>query len=262
MLHPLARPVELDEPAVVHDAVDERGGELVVAEHDAPFGELDVGGDHRAPLLVAIAQHLEQQPRPLPVERNVAELVDDDEPRPRDVLQQGLQAALPARLRQHEHQLGGGEEPRLLSRLRARHPHGDGEVGLAAAGLAAEDEVLRTFDEPQRPQVVDPVALRQGHLGEVVALERLHLRELRLPDQALSLPPVAQLQLRGDRPAHGGGLAGGGRRKEPVDGAVREVHRPHERPDRGRVVLLDVRHGYAPFPPKTTSYSARSMGSS
>ena len=50
MLHPLTRPVELDEPAVVHDAVDERGGELVVAEHDAPFGELDVGGDHQAPL--------------------------------------------------------------------------------------------------------------------------------------------------------------------------------------------------------------------
>ena len=103
MLHPLARPVELDEPAVVHDAVDERGGELVVAEHDTPFGELDVGGDYQAPLLVAIAQHLEQQPRPLPVERDVAELVDDDEPRPRDVLRQGLQAALPASLRQHEH---------------------------------------------------------------------------------------------------------------------------------------------------------------
>ena len=49
MLHPLARPVELDEPAVVHDAVDERGGELVVAEHDAPFGELDVGGDLNLP---------------------------------------------------------------------------------------------------------------------------------------------------------------------------------------------------------------------
>lgn len=148
MLHPLARPVELDEPAVVHDAVDERGGELVVAEHDSPFGELDVGGDHQAPLLVAVAQHLEQQPRPLPVERDVSELVDDDEPRPRDVLQQGLQAALLARLRQHEHQLGGGEEPHLLSRLRARHPHCDGEVGLAAAGLAVEDEVLRLLDEP------------------------------------------------------------------------------------------------------------------
>ena len=55
MLHPLARPVEIDEPAVVHDAVDERGGELVVAEHDAPFGELDVGGYHQATLLVAVA---------------------------------------------------------------------------------------------------------------------------------------------------------------------------------------------------------------
>lgn len=72
MLHPLARPVEIDEPAVVHDAVDERGGELVVAEHDAPFGELDVGGDHqssmrwRSPLSKVASLRLDACHRPEP----------------------------------------------------------------------------------------------------------------------------------------------------------------------------------------------------
>ena len=75
MLHPLARPVEIDEPAVVHDAVDERGGELVVAEHDAPFGELDVGGDHqssmrwRSPLSKVASLRLDACHRPEPPPR-------------------------------------------------------------------------------------------------------------------------------------------------------------------------------------------------
>ena len=50
---------------MVDEPVYRRRGELVVAEHRAPLAELDVGGDDHAPLLVAVAHHLEQQPRPL-----------------------------------------------------------------------------------------------------------------------------------------------------------------------------------------------------
>ena len=52
LLEPVARAAELDEPPVVHDAVDDRGGELVVREDRAPLGELHVGGEHDAPPLV------------------------------------------------------------------------------------------------------------------------------------------------------------------------------------------------------------------
>ena len=36
---------ELEEPPVVHDAVDDRCGEFVVREDRAPFTELDVRGE-------------------------------------------------------------------------------------------------------------------------------------------------------------------------------------------------------------------------
>ena len=40
---------ELEEPPVVHDAVDDRCGEFVVREDRAPFTELDVRGEYDAP---------------------------------------------------------------------------------------------------------------------------------------------------------------------------------------------------------------------
>ena len=46
--------LESDEPAVVHGAVDQRGGHVLVAEHASPAGELDVRGVDDAPGLVGI----------------------------------------------------------------------------------------------------------------------------------------------------------------------------------------------------------------
>lgn len=51
---------EPDDPSVVHDAVDDRGGHVAVAEHLAPPSELQVRGGHHAPLPVGIRDDLEQ----------------------------------------------------------------------------------------------------------------------------------------------------------------------------------------------------------
>lgn len=70
---------ELDEPPVVDDAVEGGGGHLVVPEHRSPPAELQVHGDcHRLPL-VCIGEDLEEQPRPVRVEREKPELVDDEQ---------------------------------------------------------------------------------------------------------------------------------------------------------------------------------------
>lgn len=70
---------ELDEPPVVDDAVDHGGGHLVVPEHRPPPAELQVRGDyHRLPL-VCVGEDLEEQPRPVRVEREKPELVDDEQ---------------------------------------------------------------------------------------------------------------------------------------------------------------------------------------
>ena len=55
--------METDDPAVVDDAVDDRGGHVAVAEHVAPPAEFQVRGEHHAPGLVAVGYDLEQEAR-------------------------------------------------------------------------------------------------------------------------------------------------------------------------------------------------------
>ena len=66
---------ELDEPPVVDNAVDYGGGHLVVPEHRPPPAELKVRGDYRRLPLVSVGEDLEEQPRPVRVEREKPELV-------------------------------------------------------------------------------------------------------------------------------------------------------------------------------------------
>ena len=73
---------------MARDAVDDRRRELVVREDGALPAGLDVGGGYGAPPLVALGYHLAGRPRPIHVEGHVAELVQDEEPRPGDIREQ------------------------------------------------------------------------------------------------------------------------------------------------------------------------------
>ena len=92
--------LESGEPAVVHGAVDQRGGHVLVAEHASPAGELDVRGVDHAPGLVGIRYDLEQEPGTLLVDRHVAELVDDQEPRLGDLTELRVEPVLALRAAQ------------------------------------------------------------------------------------------------------------------------------------------------------------------
>ena len=99
------------EPAVAHGAVDQRGGHVLVAEHASPAGELDVRGVDDAPGLVGIRYDLEQESGTLLVDRHVAELVDDREPRLGDLPELRVELVLALRAAQPHEQPGRGEEP-------------------------------------------------------------------------------------------------------------------------------------------------------
>src|ERR1700722_10011636 len=64
---------------VVDEAVDHGGGDGVVAEDLAPPAERLVGGDDEAGPLVAAGDELEEQVGGLGLERDVADLVDDQQ---------------------------------------------------------------------------------------------------------------------------------------------------------------------------------------
>ena len=89
--------MELDEPEVVHDAVDDGGGHLVVPEDRPPAGELEVGRDDGALPLVGDGEHLEDEARAVGVEWQEAELVDHEHAGTRYLRHLAVEPALPTR---------------------------------------------------------------------------------------------------------------------------------------------------------------------
>ena len=69
----------LDDVAVVGQAIEQRGRHLGVAEHAGPFTECQVGGDDDGGSLVEPADEVEEQLAAGLGERQIAELVEDDE---------------------------------------------------------------------------------------------------------------------------------------------------------------------------------------
>jgi hypothetical protein len=95
---------------VVNEPVDHRGGDDVVAEDLAPARERFVGGDDQRGAFVAAPDEHEHEVRGLGVERDVADLVDDQE---RESLQPGqfvVQAGLALRVGEQRDPFGGGSE--------------------------------------------------------------------------------------------------------------------------------------------------------
>src|SRR5215472_4158996 len=62
---------------VVAEAIEQRGSELLVAEHLDPLGERQVGGDDGRAALVALGQQIEQQLAASALKWNEAEFVHD-----------------------------------------------------------------------------------------------------------------------------------------------------------------------------------------
>lgn len=145
---------EPDDPSVMHDAVDDRGGHVAVAEHLAPPSELQVRDGHHAPLLVGIRDDLEQEPGPVDVDRQVAQLVDDQQPGAAYRAQFRVEPVLVPRPPQTHHQRRRGEEPHRHAPLAHQHARGDRHVRLAASHVAVEHEWIgyNVLDSPMRDE--------------------------------------------------------------------------------------------------------------
>ena len=139
---------------MVHQPVYQGGRQLVVIEHGAAPVELDAGGDDHAAPLVAVRHHLEQQARPLSVDGHVAELVDDHQVAPVEILEKRLQPVLAAGLGKRQHEVRSREEPHGPRLGHAGHVGRDRQMGLAPSRLAVEHEVLGRVDECERFQAL------------------------------------------------------------------------------------------------------------
>ena len=153
LLEPVAAVVDVDDVYVVQQAVEDRGGEDLVAGEDlGPVAHVLVGGEGDRALLVARAHQAEEEVGLLAVEGPEAHFVDDEQ---RAVqVAPGLEPSGRDRRvsLEHVHEVieeeVGGAEP-VLDGL---HAEGHGEVALADAGRAHEEHVVDLARQGARGQ--------------------------------------------------------------------------------------------------------------
>ena len=169
-----------------------------------------------APLLVAGVDELEEQVAAAGDDRQVADLVDDEQRRPAEEADALVQPAFALGPGQRGDEVGQRGEVDALSGLDGLDAERGGEVALAGAGRAEEVDDLAAVDEVELGQRQDAVAVERGLEGEVEAGQRLDRGQAGHAQRRLDAAVLAQGQLF---------------RQQDVDGL-----------ERGDLALLDAAH--------------------
>ena len=93
LAHPVAAAADVDDMAVMQQAIDERSGHDLVAQDLAPLLEAFIGGQHSGCALIAPVDELEEEHGAGLADRQVADLVDDQERRTGEDLEAASQLA-------------------------------------------------------------------------------------------------------------------------------------------------------------------------
>src|SRR3954447_269885 len=180
---------------VVDEPVDHRGGDDVVAEDLAPGAEGLVGGDDQARAFVAAADEHEHQVGGVRVERDVADLVDDEQRDPLQPREFVVEAALALRVGEQGDPFGGGAERDAVPGEAGADGDRDRQMAFPGPRGPEQDEILAAGEEVELAEVQDRVAPEAGLKGEVEFLERLARREAGGLDATLAAVAVAAIDL-------------------------------------------------------------------
>ena len=129
----IAGSLDLYDLGVVEQAVEQRGGDDLVAEDVAPLAEAAVGGEDHGAALISSVDELEEQIGAAWSDREVADLVDDQQGIAGNEADALLELALAFGLGQRGDDVGQGAEVDALAGLDRLDAERGGEVGLAGA---------------------------------------------------------------------------------------------------------------------------------
>jgi len=171
-----------DHSGVVRQAIEQRGGELLVTAEDLdPLGEGEVGGDDDASSLVTLGEQIEEQLAAGAVEGDEAKLVEHEKI---DLLESSLQASelsSVARFEQRTDDVRRAGEENASSLTSGFDAERDRQVRLAGADGPGEDDVVCAAYPFSACELGDlRGADRTIGRRKVEGVERLHLREVRL----------------------------------------------------------------------------------
>src|SRR5215211_5223684 len=129
---------------MVQEAVEQRSRDDGIAKDLAPFGKAAIGGEDQGSLLVAGVDQLEEEVAATGHDRQVADLVDDQESGSAEEPDPLLQMSFAFRTGERGDEVGQGGEVDAPAGLDRLHAEGDREVAFAGAGRAEEVDSLAT----------------------------------------------------------------------------------------------------------------------
>src|SRR5690606_11973749 len=151
---------------------------------------------HGGSMLVPAAHQLEEEHGTGAGDRQITDLVDDQERWVRQGLQALSEGAGGLRLLQAGDQRCRRAVVDAPALLGGRDRKADCQVRLAYSWRAEEDDILPSLHEAERVQTVDLLSLDRGLKAEVEVVERLHSREAAGAHRRLQAAIVSQADLR------------------------------------------------------------------
>jgi hypothetical protein len=165
LLEPVAVTLDVDDFAVVQQAVQDGGGDHRIAEQLLPVAEALVGCDDGRVFLVAVGDELKKQIRLFAVHRQVTDLIDHHQGRGQIGFGSGLA------LIEFAHQRVHGGEIDLEAMVAGLDGQGYGQMGFANARRSQKDDVFLLADKIQVEQAHHLFFVEFGVEAEVVFLD-------------------------------------------------------------------------------------------
>ena len=189
--------VGLDDVDTVGQPVEQRAGEAFVAEDLGPILEGLVGGDDKAPAFVGAADDFEEEFSAGLREGVIAELIEHKQVAFVEPGHQALEQAFFPGLEQLGDEGRDREEAYALTLHTSGVSEGSGDVGLARAGIAEQQDVLVTVEVLAAHEFEDQGLVEAGLSGEVEGVQGLEDGERGRLDAALggALFPVQEFAL-------------------------------------------------------------------
>ena len=170
----ITRAIDLDDDGMMQQPVEQRRCDHGAAEDVAPFRKAAVRGeDHRA-LFIARIDQLEEQVAATGYDREVSDLIDDQERWPAVEPEPFAQGAFALCLRQSADQVGKRNERHAFARLDRLKPKRAGQMAFARARRAQQVNDLGARNKVELSQRHDPGLVERRLEREVVSIQRLH----------------------------------------------------------------------------------------
>lgn len=165
-----------------------RGHDGIIGKDLRPVGKgLVACEDDRLALFIAFADGLEQETGIRFVERQITDLVDDEQLGPREVFDLAGEPVFGHALSHSSCQIDGGGEVDPMAHLGRQDAEGDGQVCLADSGRPQQDHVAAFAQISARGQLVDDPAVERGLFLEAEVIQQLLIGQ------------VGELQVEPDR---------------------------------------------------------------